>query len=73
MSLVVPLALLIIALLLQRMEAALLSAPGSLPSDASGSSGAVPDPAAPAVLLHAEPDAPPLGPAAPPAEAPASA
>jgi hypothetical protein len=72
MSLVVPLALLIVALLLQRMEAALLSAPCSLPSDASGSGGAVPDPAPPAVLLHAKPDDPPLGPA-PPAEAPASA
>jgi hypothetical protein len=72
MSLVVPLALLIIALLLARFEAALLSTPGFRQSDAHGPGGAVPEPAAPAAPLHAEPDDAPLGPA-PPAEAPASA
>jgi hypothetical protein len=63
-SLVVPLALLLLAVLLQHIESSLLSAPDAGRSDARAPGGAAPDPAVPdpAAPLHAEPSRAPLVP-----------
>jgi hypothetical protein len=63
-SVVVPLGLLLLAVLLQRMEAALLNSPDSRRTGARAPGGAVPDPAVPdpARPLDASPDRTPLVP-----------